>query len=762
MALLAGAGFWFSLPEPLFSAPYAVVLEDRHGELLGARIAADGQWRFPAGERVPARFAQALVLQEDSRFRAHPGVDPVAVMRALRDNFAAGRVVSGASTLSMQVIRLARGNPPRTLPEKLLEAVLAIRLECSYSKDEILALYAAHAPYGGNVVGLEAASWRWFGRPPQTLGWAEAATLAVLPNRPGLVHPGRARDALRVRRDRLLEKIAAAGGMTAEELGMARRESLPGAPLALPQLAPHLLQTLAREEASPRLRTTLDRSLQEQLAVQVAAHAEKLLLHRIGNVAAMVIDNRDFAVRAWVGNACSTGGDIERACAVDILRRPRSSGSLLKPFLYASLLDAGRITPTMLVADVPTQIRGYIPENFDHRYRGALPVREALAQSLNVPAVRLLQEYGIDRFYGQLHGLGMSTLFRPAADYGLTLVVGGAEITPLDAAALYANLAVRAGDWQQASWRRPQLLLDRPPPVLGDAGISRGAAFLTLDALREVVRPGDDGNWENFSSSFPVAWKTGTSHGLRDGWAIGVTPAYTVAVWAGNAGGEGVAGLTGTAAAAPLMLSIFGLLPRAGWFAAPEDDLRAVSVCADDGYLASTDCTVQDVRLPAMANFDRVTPFHRHVQVDGDGRRVHGDCERVDRMRSAGWFSLPPAMEFHYRRSHPDYRPLPRWRTDCLATLQDTDADLDVLYPGPNAGVFIPTDLGGKAQALVVEAVHRDPQAVLYWHLDEQFLGETRHFHQRAVQAAPGPHVLTLVDGKGLRLVRRFSVLPRE
>lgn len=772
LALVAGVLFWRALPAPLFAAPWSVVVEDRAGGLLGARIATDGQWRFPPGAAVPERFAAALQMQEDRRFRRHPGIDPLAIGRALRSNLAAGRVVSGASTLSMQVIRLARGNPPRTLREKLYEMLLALRLECGYSKDDILALYAAHAPFGGNVVGLEAAAWRWFGRAPATLSWAEAATLAVLPNSPGLVHPGRARAALQARRDRLLEKLAAAGAFSAEELALARGEHLPGAPLPLPRLAPHLVDTLAARVTASRVRTTIDAELQQHVLTLAQAQGETLAGRRIGNVAALVIDNRDFSVRAYVGNTCMPAGnravdEAGRGCAVDILRRPRSSGSVLKPFLYAALLDAGRITPTLLVADVPTRIQGYMPENFDHRYRGAVPVREALAQSLNVPAVRLLQDYGVDRFYGQLHALGMTTLFRPAADYGLTLVVGGAEITALDAATLYANLAVRARDWQASDWQRPRLLLNDAAtgdaPAKNPAGISRGAAFLTLDALREVARPGDDGNWENFSSSFPVAWKTGTSHGLRDGWAIGVTPTHTVAVWAGNANGEGVAGLTGSSAAAPLMLAIFGALPRAGWFAVPEDDLRTLSVCADDGYLANTDCVAVDSRVPARAHFDRLTPFHRHIQLDVSGRwRVHGDCERVDHMRAVGWFSLPPAMEVAYRRAHPGYRPLPPWRADCRATLATADPDLDVLYPAQDANVYIPVDLDGKSQALVVEAVHRDPEAGLYWHLDGNYLGETRVFHQREIRAAAGPHQLVLVDRQGRRLLRRFTVLPRD
>jgi penicillin-binding protein 1C len=363
-------------------APTSAVLLDRDGRLLGARIAADEQWRFPPGP-VPERFATALIAAEDQRFRRHPGVDPLALARAMRSKLQQRRVVSGASTLTMQTVRIARGNPPRTLGEKLRELVLAPRLELARSKDDILAMYAAHAPFGGNTVGLEAAAWRYFQRPSSDLSWGEAATLAVLPNEPALVRPGRNEARLRAKRDRLLERLHAQGAFDAVGLAAAKAERLPGPPGRVPRLAPHLL-------GPGRTATTLDRSLQERARDVVARHATELGGRGIHNVAALVVDVRSGEVLAYVGNVPDPAAP---GAFVDVVRAPRSTGSTLKPLLYEAMLAAGELLPDELVPDVPLRIGGFAPENFDRRYDGALPASEALARSRNVPAVWMLQRH---------------------------------------------------------------------------------------------------------------------------------------------------------------------------------------------------------------------------------------------------------------------------------------------------------------------------------------------------------------------------------
>ena len=764
----AGAGaFWHCLPEPLFDVPTATIALSREGTLLGARIASDDQWRFPSLTEVPEKFETALTTFEDKRFRSHPGVDLLAVGRAARDNLRARRVVSGASTLTMQVIRLAKGNPQRTLSEKLVEMVQAVRLELGYDKDEVLRLYATHAPFGGNVVGLEAASWRYFGRPPEQLSWAESAMLAVLPNSPALIHPGKNRERLLAKRDALLHRLRDHGTIDALELELALGEPLPGRPHALPELAPHLLETLRGPggTATHRLATTIDAELQRAANDVVRHHVERYRARGVHNAAVVVVDNVDFEVLAYVGNA-DWSVENEHGYAVDIVRRRRSTGSILKPLLYAAMLDAGEILPSSLVADVPTQIAGYMPENFDRAYRGAVPADEALARSLNVPAVRMLRRHGVERFYDFLTNAGVTTLDRPPDDYGLTLILGGAEATLWDLAGVYANLASIArenGPTRSRHYRSPTVLSGEPVKTGRGVEVSPGAAYLTLQALVDVRRPDDWGNWRQFASSRRLSWKTGTSYGLRDGWAVGVTPEHTIAVWVGNASGEGRPELTGRTMAAPILFDLAGRLPAGGGFDRPALHMKTVEVCSNDGFLAGGGCQTETTWVPEGSHFGGISPFNRTVHLDGSGaRQVHGGCEQPSRMRHTSWFVLPPHMEHYYRRHHADYRPLPRLRDDCGGASGTESTPIAFLYPNAGTKLYIPLDLTGRRGRAVFEAVHREPEETLFWHLDDRYLGSTRTFHQQELDMAPGFHTVTLVDAAGNRLSRRFEVLGVE
>jgi penicillin-binding protein 1C len=775
LVLTAGlAAWWRMLPDPLFDEPESYVLEARDGTLLSARIAADGQWRFPAGPAVPAKFRRALLVYEDKRFESHPGVDLLAMARAVRLNVKAGRVVSGGSTLTMQLSKMARagardarlsaGREGRSYTEKALEALLALRMEVSYSKNELLMLYAAHAPFGGNVVGLEAASWRYFGREPATLSWAEAATLAVLPNNPSLVHVSRNRERLLAKRDAVLRRLAAAGDLSPLDLELALAEPLVAEPHDLPDLAPHLLETLrAQNPGRHRLRTTLDARLQASATAQVNEHSAMLARQQVHNAAAIVIDNTTFEVLAYVGNSRFKDDNEMRNVPifVDILRRPRSTGSILKPVLYAAMLEDGSLTPRMLLPDVPTHYDGFSPENFDRQYRGVVRADEALAHSLNIPAVRMLRTYGIARFADLLRNAGMTTLTRPADDYGLTLILGGAEGNLWDISGLYASLANMArtdGTFTAPGFRELTVLPDAPGKQRTDSPIGTGGAWLTLDALLEVPRPGDEGNWRSFASAKRIAWKTGTSFGLRDGWAIGSTSRHTVGVWVGNATGEGRTGLTGSAMAAPLMFGLFGNLPASPWFDRPTHALRQIETCANDGYLASAECITERSWVPRDSHFDALSPHNLRVHLDELGRyRVNGDCESPFMMRHASWFVLSPAEEYYYRRAHAEYRPLPPLRGDCRGNHERPA--LALLYPEANAHVLIPTELDGKQGRTVFEAVARRTEARLYWHLDGRYLGETHTFHQQALDIEPGEHILTVVDDEGERVARSFQVV---
>jgi penicillin-binding protein 1C len=358
----------------------------------------------------------------------------------------------------------------------------------------------------------------------------------------------------------------------------------------------------------------------------------------------------------------------------------------------------------------------------------------------------------------------MTTLTRAADDYGLTLILGGAEGTLWEISTQYANLAHVARQiypGQTTTYRRPRVLRDDDPDTGRVAQISAASAWLTLRALLEVARPGEEAHWKNFATSRRIAWKTGTSWGLRDAWSVGDTSRYTVGVWVGNADGEGRPGLTGATAAAPLMFALFDGLSTSEWFVEPSLLMRAVEVCRNDGYLANGSCESELQRVPAASRFDRLSPFNQRVHLSADGRhRVDASCEAVDSMRHADWFVLPPAAEFYFRRQHAHYRTLPGYRQDCAGAT--SQSPMDFLYPSLSTRLYIPIDFGSQKGRVVFAAAHRKPGATLHWHLDDRYLGATSTYHEQALDIAPGEHVITIVDAEGARLSRRFEVLARE
>ncbi len=778
LLLLIGFGFgWLQLsplPASLYSIPYASLLLARDGTLLGASIAADQQWRFAPVEQLPDKYKKSLLLFEDHHFYHHPGINPLAIARALRGNISAGKVTSGGSTLSMQLARLLRQeayrtdekNNSRTLGNKIQEAVLALQLEWRFTKDELLIHYTSHAPYGGNIVGIRAAAWRYFGRSPEYLSWAESALLAVLPNSPALIHPGRQRDLLLQKRNRLLYRLHEQNYFSDLDLQLALLEPLPERPQVLPQLAPHLLSTLKQKLPGQKVfNSTIDPQLQQVTNLIAQRHSTRLANEGVNNIALVLIDHQSMQTLAYMGNEAFQN-KTSAAPNVDIVQRPRSTGSILKPLLYGLMLQEGELAPTSLIADIPTQINGYNPRNYDRSFRGAVPAQFALAHSLNIPAVRMLRDYGIGRFQGKLQAMGMTSLFRPADDYGLTLILGGAEGTLWELTNIYARLAASArdGDINQPA---TQLLLAKNNSELNyiKPVFNQGAAWLTLQALIEVARPGNDNYWRDFAGSQTIAWKTGTSYGLRDAWAIGSNGRYTLGVWVGNADGEPATFISGQSSAAPILFDVFDALPNVNWFAKPAHALKTISVCKDDGYLAGGQCEAMDIEIPRSSHFEKITPYHRIIHVDKDEQfRVHNRCETVSRMQSVNWFLLPPTQEFYWRQHHSEYRTLPPWRRDCLADSAQVDDDnpMELIYPQAQSRIYIPVDLDGKRSRVILKAVHRDAAAILYWHLDDEFLGETKVFHEREASLEPGIHKLLVMDKNGYKLERRFRVIGEE
>ncbi|MEP6595214.1 MAG: penicillin-binding protein 1C, partial [Ginsengibacter sp.] len=762
--------FYFSLPSKLFKLPTSFVVEDRSGNLLNASIAADGQWRFSYDENVPAKFIKCITTFEDKRFYYHPGVDPLALGRAIRKNIKNKGMVQGGSTLTMQVIRLSRHKAKRNLLQKLIESIQAVRLECRYSKKEIMALYASNAPFGSNVVGLNAASWRYFGREPDKLSWGEMAALAVLPNAPSLVHPGKNRDVLLRKRNELLDKLFANNTIDKTTRDLAKLESLPGKPVSLPQFAPHLLQRFKQDfkntnsSSVTNIATTIDLHLQKDVFSILEQHHNVLKGNGINNACALVLEVETGNVLAYLGNIADTH-DPEMESNVDVIKAPRSPGSTLKPVLYAAMLTDGMILPNSIVADIPTQIGGYAPQNFDLTYDGAVPASKALSRSLNIPAVKLLQRYKYQRFYEVLKQCGITTLNRPADSYGLSLILGGSEVTMWDLTGLYASMArtlnhqnknngiAQASDFHPPNYQikkeqsaisnqQPQSLQrsspkEEPARMTRSHGAWEGLGLLdptsiwfTFQAMEEVMRPGEEGLWQQFNSSEKIAWKTGTSFGFRDGWAIGLTPKYVVAVWVGNTDGEGRPGLIGVQTAAPIMFDIFRQLPSSEWFREPKNDFAFIPVCRQSGYRANIDCADVDTIMVSKNGYRApLCSYHKIVHLDATGiYRVSENCESPANMIHKKWFILTPAMEWYYKQKNHDYKPLPPYKPGC--SLAETGKHLELIYPQPDAKIYVPLEINGQRGKTIFTAAHRNVSGKIFWSLDDEFITTTTNFHQ--------------------------------
>ena len=757
--------YYFSLPTTLFKEPYSTVIESKEGELLAAKIANDGQWRFPAKDSIPDKFKKCIVYFEDEHFYNHPGFNPVAMLKAIQQNRKAGKVVRGGSTLTQQVIRLSRKNKGRTYFEKAIEFILATRLELRCSKDEILNLYAAHAPFGGNVVGLEMASWRYFGLQSQQLSWAENATLAVLPNAPSLIYPGKNQIKLLKKRNLLLQKLYHEKVIDQLTFELSVQEQLPKKPFDVPQIAPHLLQKIAKTNEGKRITTTVSYSVQNRVNQIAQYYYNQYKQNEVYNLAILVIDIQNRNIVSYVGNAPT---DKQHNKDVDIINAPRSTGSILKPFLFAAMLDDGELLPNTLVPDIPTHISGYTPQNYNLAFDGAVPAQRALARSLNIPAVLMLQEHGVNNFYELMQQLKLSNINKQPDHYGLSLILGGAESNLWDLCRAYANLTGTLNYFNQSNgkYRSNEFTelnyINDFKQNFGKISFQKtilgaGSIYLTYNAMKEVNRPEGDEAWKFYDSALQIAWKTGTSFGNRDAWAIGTNSRYVVGVWVGNANGEGRPELTGVTNAAPILFDVFNLLPRKSWFQAPLNDLESVEICKQSGYLAQEDCPKIKQFINRAGLKTAICPYHKWVHLDKTEQyRVNSDCENVENIVNKKWFILPPVMEWFYKSQHIDYKTLPPFRKDCQ---QNQQVAMDFIYPKPNSKIYLAKDFYGEVQPVIIKVAHSNRDSKLYWSLDNKFLGETQTFHEMQIAPENGIHYVTVTDEFGNEIKRKIEIV---
>ncbi len=730
----------FPLPPSLFP-PFSKVVYFRDGRVARVFLTPDDKLRIRVKvEKLPDHVKKAFIAAEDRWFYYHPGVNPLAVIRALADNIRAGRIVSGASTITMQIVRIAEPRP-RTLLSKIKEALRALQLELHFNKDDLLEIYLNIAPFGGNIEGVAAASLAYFGITPDRLSLSQAATLAALPRMPSKLAPGRDVEALRRERDRVLRRMCRAGFINRQALLKALKDPVPSRRLPLPFLAPHASRWVAQSfPLRDNLRTTLDYHIQKAVEEITRSYHRSFLEERgIKNVSVVVIDARTMEIVALVGSQdffSREGGQVLGFLA------KRSPGSALKPFLYALAFEKGLINMQTLLMDVPVSFGSYSPRNYNDYYRGMVRAGRALALSLNVPAVLLLRKVGMDEFLWLLLRLGFE--LKDSSRYGLSLILGGCGVSLLELTSAYAVFP------SMGLYRRPRILLDQPAAV-PERIFSPGTCYMISQVLSDHSRPDMPSGWEGFSEGLRIAWKTGTSYGRKDAWAIGYTPRYVVGVWAGNFTGEGIAELAGAEVAAPLLFRLFQLLEGNRtplWFRRPRD-LIAVDVCALSGMLPGPHCPERKTALVLSKRvFTRRCTFHRSYPVDPvSGYRLCPELEAelahqrrvfvVFPSRTVTWLlsrgirvSLPPPL-------HPA----------CQSAAAGPSPK--VLSPTDGANFFLQQDLPPERQRIPLLASAAPDAERVYWFVDDRMVASSSPFRPFWLLPEPGGHTIYCVDSQG-------------
>lgn len=739
-------------PLPLHEVTPARVVVAEDGSPLWRFADAEGIWRYPVTiEEVSPRYLDALIQYEDRWFWEHPGVNPFSIARAAWQDLTAGRVVSGGSTLTMQVARLLDPHP-RTFGGKFRQLWRAFQLEWHLSKRDILTLYLNRAPFGGTLQGIGAASWAYLGKPPAELSYADAALLAVLPQAPSRLRPDRWPERAQAARNKVLDRLLMQGVWPANVVNEAKEEPVWLFPRQMPQLAPLFARAMLARSREEKIVTTLDAGLQRQLE-DLALNWKSRLPPR-SSLAMIVVDNRDMKVRGWVGSADIA--DDSRFGHVDMVTAIRSPGSVLKPFLYAMALDSALIHPASLLQDVPRRIGDYRPGNFDSGFHGPVSMSDALVRSLNLPAVQVLDAYGPKQFAARLRNAGLPLILPAGAEPNLSLILGGAGARLADITAAYSAFA-RHGKVGKLRMLASDPLLERPL-------LSPGAAWITRRILAGEAQPVPDASLPQVPS---LAWKTGTSYGYRDAWAIGVNARYSIGIWTGRPDGTPVAGQFGFASAIPLLNQVNNLLASRGVGQQEGRDPRPASVSAaeicwpggqplsvgDDNCRRRLSTWVLDNSLPPtllLPEQEGMQGIRFPLWLDAAGKRVAADCPDARQVILNVW-PLPlepwlPAGERRASRLPPVSATCPPRQLQNVAPLMLTGVRDDAVIrclPGVRSAQVALQVHGGEGRRWWF--LNGDPQA----EADDRLV---------LTLEKPGAYQLVVMDDAGQMAVANFTL----
>lgn len=718
--------------EKIFEDRYSVSVLDNNGNIIGVYLNKDEQWHLKSIDKIPEKLKTAVMVFEDKNFYSHNGVDFSAVMRALKDNIFEKRR-TGASTITMQAVKMAQPKE-RSYFNKYLEIVHAFKLEKYYKKDEILKMYLNNAPYGGNIVGYKTASYMYFRKSSKELTWSEAALLAVLPNSPGLMNVEKNREKLIEKRNFLLKKLYEKNFINERQYEISLKEPVPDKRYSFPVLAPHLVRRLVNENKDKKIiKSTIDSEIQKKTEKAVKDYSEFLKLSGINNTAVLIINNKNYEVTAYAGS--QDFYDFKNNGQVDGITAKRSPGSLLKPFLYAKVIDEGIAAPQSKLPDVPLYFSNFSPQNADKKYYGMVEMRDALIKSLNIPFVELLKDYGEDKFFYFLKDI-LNFEDRNPERYGLSLILGTKEFTMEEIGILYSGLA-NYGNFKNLKYTEESTEEERQL-------LTKGASYLTLTTMRELERPGME---KFYREKNPVSWKTGTSHGRRDGWAAGITPEWTVVVWTGNFTGEGNPNLTGVYTGGNLLFNILKILPKTEKDFIMPSDLEKIEVDKETGYRLKYDVPYKEIFYPKDAKPLKASPYYKKIFVNKNGEEIDSRDESFNEREEKYILVYPLEVVNYFVRENLD--------VSNIFSEKTAKKTIKFIYPKNNLKIIVPKDFDGE-KSLIVKIANIKNQE-LYWYVNKEYAGKSRE-KERSFNFKKGEYEITVVSESGETAKINFQV----
>jgi len=728
----------FPLPQP---KPYSLVVTDRNGIFLTAFLASDGSWRLKTSvHEIPDRLKKILIEKEDRFFYYHLGFNLVSMGRALLQNIRTGRIVSGASTITMQVARMLEPKE-RTYWNKLVEIFRALQLECRYSKDEILEMYLSMAPLGGNIEGLKSAALLYYQTPLERLNIAQLLDLILIPNDPNGLRPDRQADRLHAARYRLASRFLRSGLLTANDSSVIWQTRAEAQRTRVDPAAPQFCLRIKDQALdASEVRSSLDVRAQRTVEALVTNHLRPWKLRGVQNAAALVINNRTMEIAAYVGS--EDFSDSLARGQVDAVQAVRSPGSTMKPLLYALAMDKGLLTPKLRLLDVPYDYDGYVAENYDGAFSGLVYAEEALRKSLNTPMVRLLKQTGLASFGQFLEDLGFASLQPQRPKLGLSMIIGGCGTTLEELTTAFAAIA-RSGLYSRPSYVKN----DDPERLPTRRVFSDGAAYMVTEILSGLDRPDLPNNFDVAMNAPKIAFKTGTSYGRRDAWCIGYSAEYTAGVWIGNVTNKGIAELVGAKSATPLLIDILNALtsPRQKSILPRPDDVRTRLVCAMSGKLATPHCThlLEDL-YSATHTLSQFCDIDKEYMISPDSKKHYCVmCVKDHPYKLVVYQEYPPELLNYWKRTGKAVRVPPRHDLACEQLSKG--AGPQVLSP-LNDMVYLLTE---ESQKITFQASSGVEVKDHIWYLDNRLLGRKKAGEKFFLKLGTGRHSISCLDDRG-------------